>query len=386
MAEFGILLIGGIRSHQRSHASIFEANPKCHIVAVANEKELTGTPLELNKELAEQLDVPYIPDLDDALGREDVDIVSSTPYVERRGAVVVKCLDAGKHVYLDKPLAGTVADADAIAEAAVRAGPKVKTQMFSMNHAQWVEGAKKAVDEGAVGELKAIHAEGIFSKGHAGSIEEGTVRQERAEPGRYTFVEAKREAFDVGVYSLALIHMLSDFQVESVYGITGNYFFAEHAGVDIEDFGALALTMKGGLSATTMGGRFGWMSHPKSGPQSITLIGKEGTLFFDAFHPRIEVYNDEPDFVAPSIDPLDPMSMWEARMARYDAMPKRRWVGFSEGRVPMADDVAYFLDCIENDREPELNAVAAASIVEVILAGYASAARDEPVSLPLPRS
>ena len=386
MAEFGILLIGGVRSHQPSHAAVFEANPRCRIVAVANEKDLTGTPLELNQQLAKGLGVPYIPDLDDALARDDVDVVSSTPYVERRGTVVVKCLDAGKHVYLDKPLAGTVQDADAIAAAAVRAGPRAKTQMFSMNQAHWVQAARKALDDGAVGELKAIHAENIFSKGHAGSIQDDTVRQEMEQPGRYTFVEAKREAFDVGVYSLAFIHMMTDFQVESVYGITGNYFFAEHAGVGVEDFGALALTMKGGLSATTAGGRFGWMSHPMSGPQSITLIGTERTLFFDAYRPRVEIYNDEPDFVAPPSDPIDPMGMWEARMSRYESMPKRRWVRFNEDQNPMEDDVAHFLDCIEDDREPELNAVAAASIVEVILAGYASAARDEPVGLPLPRN
>ena len=80
------------------------------------------------------------------------------------------------------------------------------------------------------------------------------------------------------------------------------------------------------------------------------------------------------------------MGMWEARMSKYESMPKRRWVRLNEGQIPMKDDVAHFLDCIENDREPELNAVAAASIVEVILAGYTSAARDEPASLPLPRN
>ena len=51
----------------------------------------------------------------------------------------------------------------------------------------------------------------------------------------------------------------------------------------------------------------------------------------------------------------------------------------------MEADVAAFIDCIESGREPEMNATAAAPLVEVILAGYASAARGETVWLPLPR-
>jgi predicted dehydrogenase len=51
----------------------------------------------------------------------------------------------------------------------------------------------------------------------------------------------------------------------------------------------------------------------------------------------------------------------------------------------MAIDAAHFVDCIDNDVEPDLNAAAAAGIAETILAGYESAARGEEVSLPLPR-
>ena len=51
----------------------------------------------------------------------------------------------------------------------------------------------------------------------------------------------------------------------------------------------------------------------------------------------------------------------------------------------MAIDAARFVDCIDNDVEPELNAAAAAGIAETILGGYESAARGEEVPLPLPQ-
>ena len=383
MTEYGVLLIGGKRTHQESHARAFAGHPLCRLVAVAAEPDEPEFRAGGGRELAEEHGIPYMNDLDEALRRDDVHIVSSAPLVERRGDVAVRCLEAGKHVYLDKPLGATLEAADSIVTAARRAG--VRTQMFTQNRSAWVRAARRGIDEGRIGTLKAVHAENLFAKGRAGSVPQGIVRRERETVGLYTFVEAKREMFDVAVYSLAWVHMLTGRRVESVFAITGNYFFAEHARVDVEDFGALALRMEGGVTATAIGGRYGWQSHPRSGRQSVVLIGTKGTLSFDADSRRIEVYNDEPDFTPPRVDPLDPMGMWYARSPEFQPPPKDRWVGLDRSPDAMVTDVADFVDCIEQGRESDMNAIVAASLLETILAGYASAVRGEEVAVPLPR-
>ena len=383
MSKYGVLLISGRRTHQERHATAFAAHPLCRLVAVADESDVPETRAELNRQLARDHDLPYIPDLDEALARGDVDIVSMCADVERRGRVVSRCAEAGKHLYLDKPLACSLDDADAMVAAIEKAG--VRSQMFSHVHAPWARAAKQALGSGRIGELKAIHVENMFAKGKAGTVPDGTVRREKEGVERYTFVEAKREMFDAGVYAVALVHWLTGRKAESVFGLTGNYFFAEHVRLDIEDFGALAVTMEGGITATIMGGRFGWMSHPKGGSERLVLIGTAGTLTFDGSSPRIEVYNDEPDFTLPAVHPQDPMGMWAATQDEAGVMPKRRWVTLGREGRGLYDDVAAFIDCLEQDREPEMNARAAAPHVEVLLAGYASAARGEAVRLPLPR-
>ena len=283
----------------------------------------------------------------------------------------MRCIEAGKHVYMDKPLAGSLKDIDAIVGAASRA--EVKTHMFSQNKAPWVQEVRRAVEDGAVGDVLSVHAENIFAKGRAGSVLPGTVRREKAPVERYTFVGAKREMFDVGVYSLALIHMLTGRAVESVFAMTGNYFFADHAAVDVEDFGAMALRLEGGVTATAVGGRFGWSSHPRSGPQRLAVIGTKGTISAEVSRRRVEVYNAEPDFTPPEVDPLDPMGMWFGREPEYVSMPKRRWVSLDPAKDTMVIDAAHFVECIDNDVEPDLNAAAAAGIAETILGGYESA-------------
>ena len=383
MSKYGVLLISGQRTHQEGHAPAFAANPLCHLVAVADEKDVPDSMHERGRQLSSDHDIPYIPDLDEALARQDVDIVSMCADVERRGRVAVKCAEAGKHLYLDKPMAGTLEDVDAIVAAVGKAG--VRSQMFSFIHTPWAQAAKQAIETGCIGELKTVHAEVLFAKGKAGTVPNGTVRKEKEQVGRYTFVESKREGFDIGVYVVGLVHWLTGRKAESVFGLTGNYVFADHARHDVEDFSVLAINMEGGINATTLSGRIGWMSHPRGGPQRVVVIGTEGTVVVDGSEPRIEIYNDEPDFTLPDVHPLDPMGMWSSTNEEASVMPKRRWVPLNDDSSVMHNDVNIFVDCLENEREPVINARAAGPFTEVILAGYVSSSRGEAVKLPLPR-
>ncbi|MBM3957725.1 MAG: Gfo/Idh/MocA family oxidoreductase, partial [Gemmatimonadetes bacterium] len=222
MAKYGVLLIGGNRTHQEGYGRAFAADARCNVVAVADERDIPDYRGGLNRLLASELGVPYIDDLEAALARADVHIVSMCADVERRGRVGVRCAQAGKHVYLDKPLAGSLEDAEAIADAVEKAG--VRSQMFTQTSWPWAQAAKAAVDRGAVGRLLAVNADMLMAKGRPGTAPAGLVRKERPTVERYTFVEAKRELFDMGVYSVSLVHWLTGQRVKTVYGTTGNYF------------------------------------------------------------------------------------------------------------------------------------------------------------------
>lgn len=383
MSKYGVLLIGGKRTHQENHAQLFSNHPDCHLVAVADEHDAPDMRHELNQELADDHGIPYIRDLDEALARDDVQIVSMCARVERRGVVAVKCAEAGKHIYLDKPLCGSVEAADAIVDAVEKAG--VVNQMFSKVYADWPQQAKRAIQSGTIGKLRAIHAEEIFPKGSAGTVPKGTVRQEKEHIEKFTFVESKREMFDIGVYPLTLIHWLTGLKAEAVTAITGNYFFAEHAANDVEDFGSISMQLESGVTASIVAGRFGYMSHPHGGVQRIVLVGDKATATFDAYCPRIEVYNNDPNFVEPERDAFDPMGMWSSTGGRRTMMPRNRWRSVGADRDVMVDDIAAFVEAIETDRRPDITAREAAQPVEILMGAFASAARGEQVSLPLVR-
>jgi UDP-N-acetyl-2-amino-2-deoxyglucuronate dehydrogenase len=379
---YGVLLVTGLRTHQENYALLFAADPRCRLIAVTDEPDVPAQRADWNRQFASEMNLTYIPDLDEALAREDVDIVSVCAEHERRGRVAVRCAQAGKHLYLDKPITCSVSDADAVVAAVEAAG--VRSQMFSFIHNPWAQAAKQAVESGAVGELVAIHCDVMFAKGYAGTATLGKPRKQDPHPKRFTFVDSKLELWTTGVYAVSLIRWLTGAEVRTVFGVTANYFFAEHVRNDVEDFGVLALGLEGGVAATVACGRIGWTSHPAGGPNRLHIIGTEGSLTVDAHKPRIEVCADEPPWTPPPVNPADPMSFWRSTQEEVETEPKESWVPL-HGKEESPNDASHFIDCIESGREGEMSAKDGAAVVEVLMAGYASAAKGDVVSLPLPQ-
>ncbi|MDA1257530.1 MAG: Gfo/Idh/MocA family oxidoreductase [Chloroflexi bacterium] len=378
-SKYRVLLISGDRTHQEGYAAGFHADPRAEIVAVADEADVPDLRHTLNKEMADRYGVPYINDLDEGLALPGVDLISVCPEIERRGRVAVRCAARGLPLFLDKPLAGTSGDIADIRAAVNNAG--VPAQMYSLTSTPWARAARDVMRSGELGDLIAVHAEVLFAKGRAGTVPPGLIRSERETPGQYTFTEAKRELFDLGIYPIVLCLLLADSPVKRVTAHTANYFFAEHASVDIEDLGALTLEFESGVVGSAIGGRIGFYSHPKAGPHSVTVVGTEGSRTFSPWDPHVEVFADEPRPELPTPHPADPMSMWRSTQVESGVPRKVGWLALEDESRLVADEVTAFLDCLDTGRTPDVGVDLAAAATEVVLAAYRSAARGEPVEL-----
>ena len=74
MSKYGVVAVGGNRTHQEGYAREFAADPRCDLIAVADEPGLPEYREGLNRLLASELGVPYLA-LDDALAQ-----ATGTPY------------------------------------------------------------------------------------------------------------------------------------------------------------------------------------------------------------------------------------------------------------------------------------------------------------------
>jgi len=376
---YGVLLVAGDHTHQPNYAQAMAADRRCRLVGLTDEADVTPRRRRLNEQLAKRLGIPVLPDLGKALARDDVHVVSICAEPVRRGRIAVLAARAGKHLYLDKPLAGSLREAESIVAAVRKAG--VVGHMFSVVHAEPANRVRAVLESGELGDLAAIHFDLCFAKGQAGTARLDTPREESRSPDRFELVESKRELSNVGVYPLVQLLSLVRRNVRRVTATTGNYFFAEHQKNGMEDFGQMLLDLDGGLVASISVGRTGWRSHPGGGLNRVFLVGTKSCALVDAHQPRIEVWGDMKRWSPPKRNPDDPMGMWLLPPGSpFKAKPRQTWLTLPSD--PCVADLGHFLDCIEHGRESTVSAGVAAAATEVLLAGYQSAATHQTITLP----
>jgi predicted dehydrogenase len=95
-----------------------------------------------------------------AVRRDDIDIVDIVTPGASHVEIAIAALDAGKHVLCEKPLANTVAEAEAMADAATRAAANGVFAMvgFTYRRVPAATLARDLVAEGAIGEIRQVRA------------------------------------------------------------------------------------------------------------------------------------------------------------------------------------------------------------------------------------
>lgn len=129
------IMIAGLGNMGKSHALACHHHPGFEVVALVNR----STP-----ELAEELQqIPLYNDYYKALESVECEVVSINTYSDSHAEFAIAALDAGKHVFLEKPMATTVVDAQAVVEAAQRNNRKLVVGYILRHHPSWV----KLIDE-----------------------------------------------------------------------------------------------------------------------------------------------------------------------------------------------------------------------------------------------
>jgi len=109
-------------------------------------------------EVAERFGVPAsYADYRQMLADPEIDVVSVVTMWDQHVEPAVAALDAGKHVFLEKPMASTVADCDRILAAARRAAGRFMVGHICRFNPRYAA-AKRQIDSGAIGDIVSIYA------------------------------------------------------------------------------------------------------------------------------------------------------------------------------------------------------------------------------------
>lgn len=135
------ILIAGLGNMGRSHALACHAHPGFEIVGLVNR----STPDNLPAELA---DYPMHGEFHQALDSVECDVVSINTYSDSHAAYAIAALEKGRHVFLEKPMATTVADAEKVVAAAAAHDRKLVVGYILRHHPSWTRLIQEARDLG----------------------------------------------------------------------------------------------------------------------------------------------------------------------------------------------------------------------------------------------
>ncbi len=125
----------------------FSACPDTRLVAVCDRDAA-----RLQQVAAQYPAVETMRDLDELLGRSDIDAVAIATPVRMHAAMAMAALHAGKHVLVEKPLAGSVADAEKMVRLAREKGLTLMVD-HTFVYGGPVRKMKELIEEGELGDI-----------------------------------------------------------------------------------------------------------------------------------------------------------------------------------------------------------------------------------------
>lgn len=373
MRKIGVGVIGCGEIAYQAHLPCFKRIPEVDLIAVADIVP------ERAKAAAEEFGVKFwYSDYQKVLDRDDIDAVSiATPH-GTHAEIAIRAAEAGKHILCEKPLATNVKEADAMVNAARKAGVKLMTG-YQNRFTPLFQKIKELLDNEIIGQIYEVST--IGSSWHSAS------------PWFY-----QREKAGGGIGLDSVVYTTYEWncwvgKVDSVYAFCDTRFpereATEHwlppdikteasksvrslkkikVKVTVEDSFSCIIRFKNGAVGLIYRS---WTSRAQAGMRLSEIDGSDGCIIYNS--PAL--IKEGVDLAIKTIRDMDGIS----RDWNYIQLPK---LAHGEAWFLRAK---HFIDCIIQDKEPLVTGEDGRDAVEVIQAAYISSLRGEPVKLPLPR-
>ncbi|NJP67964.1 Gfo/Idh/MocA family protein [Streptomyces spiramenti] len=232
------------------------------------------------QELARRFDWGAVEtDWRELVARDDVELVDICTPGDTHAEIAVAALQAGKHVLCEKPLANTVAEAEAMATAAETARAAGVRSMvgFTYRRVPAVALARKLVAEGRIGQVRQVRAEYLQDwLSDAEAPMSWRLEKDRAGSGALG---------DIGAHAVDLTQFITGLAVTGVSGLTDTFVaerpLADGSGtgrVTVDDSAVFLARLTGGAPATFTATRF---ATGRKNALRIEISGSEGALAFD---------------------------------------------------------------------------------------------------------
>lgn len=296
-------------------------------------------------------DVRKYADYKEMLENETPELVAIATESGKHAQIALDCISAGCHVIIEKPIALSIADANAI----IAAG-KEKGVVVCANHQnrfnKSVQYMRKALEEGRFGRLSHGAAHVRWNRGKD---------YYKQAPWRGTWAQDGGCLMNQCIHNIDLLRWMMGDDIVEVMAYTDQI---EHPYLEAEDLGMALVKFKNGsyglIEGTTN-------VFPKNLEETLYIFGEKGTAKAAGTSDNII---EEWVFA-------DGLDNPEEVKSEFSENPPNIY-GF--GHTPLYADV---IEAIQTGRKPLVDGEAGKRAMELVLAIYKSAAEHRPVTLPL---
>ncbi|MBC8101620.1 MAG: Gfo/Idh/MocA family oxidoreductase [Cytophagales bacterium] len=277
-------------------------------------------------------------DFQSLLARDDIDAVDVCVHNNKHAPVAIAALKAGKHVYCEKPMAGTYRDAADMLQASRDSDRMLHIQMATL-YGPEARAAQRIVRDGHLGKIYYARSFGYRRRGRP--FVDGY--------GSATFVDKSISAggalYDMGIYHIAqILHLIGNPAVKSVTGAAHQALDMDEerrsfSGYSVEEMGLGWVRMEGGISFDI---EESWAVH-HDGQEASKVLGSQGGLRLNPLT-YFASLSDMP--LSATFDVKASDSRWHAcdpETVWYDSSQKH-WAGALLGRVPLLPTAEYGLN------------------------------------------
>lgn len=264
--------------------------------------------------------------LDAVLADPDIDAVAIATPAVTHAAVVGAALRAGKHVFVEKPMAMHVAEAEALADAAARAGRVLMVGHLLQYHPAFLE-LRRRVRAGDIGELRYVYSNRLSL---------GQIRTE------------ENSLWSFAPHDISMILALMGEAPHSV-SATGAAYVQSH----LPDVTTTHLGFSAGRRAHVF---VSWL-HPYK-EQRLVVIGENGMIEFNDAHDwdrKLVLYPHRVDW-------LDDLPTPQ----RAEAVPLE-----VQAAEPLLEEMRHFVDCVAGGRAPRTDGGEGTAVLRVLNAAQA---------------
>ena len=314
MNKLGVAVIG-TGFWGKNHARVYKELDNTNLVAICDVDP------ERAKIIAEQYGVKAYTNSSDMLKDREIQAVSVCTWSTKLSEEALKCLNTGKHVLVEKPMATNTKQAQTLIDTA-KANDLHLSVGFLMRFIPGIQQIKQAIETKKIGELVSA-----------------TTKRVAQWPERIGDVGVVK---DTAIHDIDVMHFISGEKPVSVYAKMGNMRHRQ-----FEDYAQIMLTYEGGKTAFI---EANWLTPYKI--RSLNVTGSEAIMRLD--------YNSQELWIENATETVQPRSPF---------------------KEPLKAELVHFIECIIEKKTPVITGEDGYNALEIATAAMESSVKNTVMKL-----